>query len=186
MINFLAFLTLAAEYVGAVPCNGTMGDMHRISHIYCPDVQLAVVGRHETRYLQKDEDLALGSDGHGNWKSFEELVDWSGMLADRPPVAHGDSGIDQYIVQPFQLLSVYPRAYIYPKFINDTVADRFIELASRQLSKSGLALRKGDKMTDQKYETWGTVPYRLLQHVLLIHLCVLQGCAYELRNFPLI
>ena len=109
--------------------------------------QMAVVGKHGKRYLEASEPAEPRP---GQWGSFEELVEWSGMLEDRPPVATGETGVDHYIVQPFQLLSIYPRAYLYPRFINDTVTDRFIEIASKQLSRSGLALRKGEKMTEQE------------------------------------
>ena len=47
--------------------------------------------------------------------SFEELVYASHMLDDRPPVPHGESGHSFYTVQPMQLLSWYPRAYLFPK-----------------------------------------------------------------------
>jgi hypothetical protein len=43
------------------------------------------------------------------FKSFEEVVGASGMLSNYPPVAAGESGTDDYLVQPVQQLSWYPR-----------------------------------------------------------------------------
>jgi len=43
------------------------------------------------------------------FRTFEEAVTASGLLADKPPVAPGDTGASTYLVQPTQLLSWYPR-----------------------------------------------------------------------------
>ena len=43
------------------------------------------------------------------FRTFEEAVDASGLLTERPPVQPGDSGTNAYLVQPTQLLSWYPR-----------------------------------------------------------------------------
>ncbi len=42
-------------------------------------------------------------------RTFEEAVTASGLLADKPPVAPGETGASTYLVQPTQLLSWYPR-----------------------------------------------------------------------------
>ena len=44
-----------------------------------------------------------------SFRTFEEAVDASGLLAERPPVQPGESGTNTYLVQPTQLLSWYPR-----------------------------------------------------------------------------
>ena len=43
------------------------------------------------------------------FRTFEEAVDASQLLAARPPVQPGESGTNTYLVQPTQLLSWYPR-----------------------------------------------------------------------------
>jgi len=77
-------------------------------------------------------------------KTFESVVDSSGLLDDRPPVGHGMSGHPFYTVQPMQLLSWHPRAYLFPKFMDAEKCKHVIEIASKRLSPSGLALKKGD------------------------------------------
>lgn len=81
-----------------------------------------------------------------HFSSFEELLEVSGMLADRPPVPAGVSGHSVYTMQPMQLLSWYPRAYIFPKFMDKARCNHVIEMAEKRLSPSGLALRKGDSV----------------------------------------
>jgi hypothetical protein len=78
------------------------------------------------------------------YASFEELVEASGMLADRPPLAPGASGHAFYTVQPMQLLSWYPRAYLLPKFVDPGRCAEVVAAASALLAPSGLALKKGD------------------------------------------
>lgn len=68
----------------------------------------------------------------------------SGMLASRPPSAHGATGSDEYVVAPFQVLSEFPRAYLFPRFVPDATADAIVAVASRRLQPSSLALKKGD------------------------------------------
>lgn len=41
--------------------------------------------------------------------SYEEAVHSSGLLHNKPAVKAGDSGHSSYVVQPMQLLSLYPR-----------------------------------------------------------------------------
>lgn len=76
--------------------------------------------------------------------SFEDVVQQSGLLDDRPPVEHGESGHSFYTVQPMQLLSWYPRAYVFPRFMDEEKCNHVVELAEKRLSPSGLALKKGD------------------------------------------
>lgn len=79
-------------------------------------------------------------------ETFETVVESSGLLDDRPPVDHGVSGHPFYTVQPMQLLSWHPRAYLFPKFMDADKCKHVIEVASRRLYPSGLALKKGDTM----------------------------------------
>uniref|UniRef100_A0A1D1ZU81 Fe2OG dioxygenase domain-containing protein n=1 Tax=Auxenochlorella protothecoides TaxID=3075 RepID=A0A1D1ZU81_AUXPR len=104
------------------------------------------------RSLQQEESVpAVSTTGPTrNWTSFEELLEWSGMLADRPVLQSGETGLDHYVVQPFQLLSIYPRAYIFPKFLSEAEADKMVELAASRLAPSGLALKRGDDPNQQK------------------------------------
>ena len=48
------------------------------------------------------------------FRSFEEAVTASGLLAGKPPVAPGETGVSTYLVQPTQLLSWYPRHALTP------------------------------------------------------------------------
>ena len=85
-----------------------------------------------------------------NFSSFEEGVDYLGMLSDRPPVAAGASGHSFYTVQPMQLLSWYPRAYIFPKFMDLEKCNHVKGLAEKKLAPSGLALKRGDSLESTK------------------------------------
>lgn len=83
-------------------------------------------------------------------ETFEEVVEASGILDDRPPVEHGESGHSFYTVQPMQLLSWHPRAYLFPKFIDESMCKHVIRLAESRLRPSGLALKKGDTLSSTR------------------------------------
>ena len=81
--------------------------------------------------------------------TFEEIIALSGALDAYPPLPAseiGATGHPFYTVQPMQLLSWHPRAYLFPKFISREMANHVIELASQRLTPSGLALKKGDTL----------------------------------------
>ena len=107
----------------------------------------------QEQHQPDNEEIAIVADKSANvifppdgFTSFEELVEVSGMLADRPPIAHGESGHSFYTVQPMQLLSWYPRAYLFPKFMDQEKCNHVIALAEPRLAPSGLALKKGESM----------------------------------------
>lgn len=62
----------------------------------------------EQQQLQPQKRLALPAPDQ--LASFEELLEASGMLADRPPVPAGVTGHPFYTVQPMQLLSWYGKS----------------------------------------------------------------------------
>lgn len=68
------------------------------------------------------------------------------MIADRPPVPSGLSGHIFYTMQPMQLISWYPRAYWFPKFMDIEKANHVIKIAEQRLAPSGLALKKGETL----------------------------------------
>lgn len=84
----------------------------------------------------------------GQNMTFEDVIEASGILKDRPPVEHGESGHPFYTVQPMQLLSWYPRAYLFPKFMDVEKCKHVISLAEKRLTPSGLALKRGDTSTN--------------------------------------
>jgi hypothetical protein len=86
----------------------------------------------------------------GNFTTFEEAMFASGMLDDRPPVPAGLSGHSFYTVQPMQLLSFYPRAYILPKFMDAKRCADVIGVAVKELAPSGLAFKAGDNPENTK------------------------------------
>lgn len=61
-----------------------------------------------------------------------------------PPIIPGISGNPFLTDQPFQLLSWYPRMYLFPGFIDDERCDHVVKIASDKLGPSGLAYRKND------------------------------------------
>lgn len=83
---------------------------------------------------------------NGNFSSFEELLEASGMLAGHPPLTPGATGHSFYTMQPMQLLSWYPRAYIFPKFMDKAKCDYVKKIAEARLSPSGLALKQGETL----------------------------------------
>lgn len=78
------------------------------------------------------------------FESAEEVLEAAGFLDDRPPQPHGESGHSFYTVQPMQLLSLYPRAYLMPRFLSKEKCDHVIEMANARLAPSGLAFKAGD------------------------------------------
>ncbi|KAL4434033.1 hypothetical protein ABPG75_000474 [Micractinium tetrahymenae] len=78
------------------------------------------------------------------YETAEEALEATGFLADRPPLEHGETGHSFYTVQPMQLLSLYPRAYLMPRFLSKAQCKHVIDMASRRLAPSGLAFKKGD------------------------------------------
>lgn len=80
----------------------------------------------------------------GGFQSFEDLVEASGMLKGYPPVPTGETGQPSYVVQPVQLLSLYPRAFLFPKFLDREKCKHVITLAEHRLGPSSLALKRGD------------------------------------------
>ena len=101
---------------------------------------------HRRRSLVDD----VGSGRATAHETFEEVVEASGILDDRPPVEHGESGHSFYTVQPMQLLSWHPRAYLFPKFIDESMCKHVIRLAESRLRPSGLALKKGDTLSSTR------------------------------------
>ena len=92
-----------------------------------------------------------GSDRGHSYKNmtFEEIIALSGALDEYPPLPAseiGASGHPFYTVQPMQLLSWYPRAYLFPKFIDRAMCDHVIGMAEKRLAPSSLALKKGDTL----------------------------------------
>jgi prolyl 4-hydroxylase len=81
-----------------------------------------------------------------NFTSFEELLEASGMLAGRPPLVPGATGHPFYTMQPMQLLSWYPRAYIFPKFMDRAKCEHVKMIAESRLAPSGLALKRGETL----------------------------------------
>jgi len=79
-----------------------------------------------------------------NFSSFEELLEASGMLAGHPPLTPGATGHSFYTMQPMQLLSWYPRAFIFPRFMDKAKCDHVKKIAEARLSPSGLALKRGE------------------------------------------
>ena len=67
----------------------------------------------------------------------EEALEATGFLADRPAQQHGETGHGFYIVQPAQLLSLFPRAYLFPKFLDAERCQKVIDMASKRLAPSG-------------------------------------------------
>lgn len=82
--------------------------------------------------------------------SFEELLEASKILEDRPPVPSGETGHEFYTMQPMQLLSWYPRAYLFPKFMDKARCEHVIKLAEEWLTPSGLAFKEGDTVENTK------------------------------------
>lgn len=67
------------------------------------------------------------------------------------------AGVPEYVVQPFQVLSLHPRIVVYPEFIDNATASVFMDLADSRLTKSELALPKGEtkdsKQGDELFHT---------------------------------
>lgn len=75
-------------------------------------------------------------------KNFEEAV--HPLLHERPPLHPAETGRPNYLAQPSQVLSWYPRMLLFPKFLSDEQCDRLVEVAEARLAPSALALRTGD------------------------------------------
>lgn len=96
---------------------------------------------------QSDNGQLSATSTHASDRTFEQVIEDSGILAGYEPLKqHGASGHPFYTVQPMQLLSWYPRAYLFPKFIDRDMCNHVIKLAESRLAPSGLALKKGDTL----------------------------------------
>ncbi|KAI8470885.1 MAG: hypothetical protein J3K34DRAFT_458598 [Monoraphidium minutum] len=82
----------------------------------------------------------------------EEFLAASGLAALRPPLPAAESGNGFYTVQPFQVLSWYPRIVVYPNFIDAPRADHVVAMARSKLRRSGLAWRP-DEAPDDNQDT---------------------------------
>lgn len=78
------------------------------------------------------------------YATYDEALEATGMFTNRGPVAPGESGESEQYTQPFQILSWYPRTYLFPGFLTAERAEHFIELAKARLAPSALAMKKGD------------------------------------------
>lgn len=102
---------------------------------------------------QSDDGQLYAPDTHksSDRRTFEEVIEDSGILAGYEPLQqHGASGHPFYTVQPMQLLSWYPRAYLFPKFIDREMCNHVVKLAESKLAPSGLALKKGDTLSSTR------------------------------------
>lgn len=91
-----------------------------------------------------------GGAAQQRFSTFEETIEASGMLAHRPPLAAGESGHSFYTVAPYQLLSWYPRAYLFPSFVPPDKVEHIRRLAEARLAPSMLAFKKGDTEENTK------------------------------------
>jgi prolyl 4-hydroxylase len=72
------------------------------------------------------------------------------MLQPVPRTAPGGSGYSEFVAQPFQMLSWYPRMYLFPRFLSPEQAQHVVELAKARLAPSVLAFKKGDTQDNTK------------------------------------
>lgn len=63
----------------------------------------------QQKAVKKDEAVAAPKVQTHAAKTYEEAVQASGLLKHKEPGKAGDGGRDAYVVQPMQLLSLYPR-----------------------------------------------------------------------------
>lgn len=114
----------------------------------------------------------------------------------RPPLAPGDGGSINYTVQPFQVLSWYPRAWLFPGFLNKSSCEHVIHIGETMLHPSGLALRQGESAESSKnirtsqgaFLTRGMDPDGVLAYIedriaLLTHLPVSHGEAFNILRY---
>lgn len=85
-----------------------------------------------------------------NYSNFEDALAATGFLRDHPAGEAGESGHAQYTVQPFQLLSWYPKAYLFPAFMDAARAAHIVAIAKKRLAPSGLAFKAGDNADNTK------------------------------------
>lgn len=78
------------------------------------------------------------------YPTYDEALEATGMFVGSGAVTAGESGESEQYTQPFQLLSWYPRTYVFPRFLNTERAEHFVKLAKARLAPSSLAFKKGD------------------------------------------
>ncbi|KAL3140676.1 hypothetical protein ABBQ32_005240 [Trebouxia sp. C0010 RCD-2024] len=78
------------------------------------------------------------------YATYDEALEATGMFTSSGPVAAGESGESEQYTQPFQVLSWYPRTYLFPSFLSAERAEHFVKLAKARLAPSAVALKKGD------------------------------------------
>lgn len=81
----------------------------------------------------------------------EEAILNAGLLRERPQLTPGDvDAISDYLVQPVQVLSRYPRSYHWPHFISEATAAKLVQLAEGHMRPSQLVLKDGDSEDNYK------------------------------------
>lgn len=76
--------------------------------------------------------------------TYDEALEATGMFTNSGSVPAGESGESEQYTQPFQVLSWYPRTYLFPGFLSAERAEHFVKLAKARLAPSAVALKKGD------------------------------------------
>lgn len=86
-----------------------------------------------------------------NLGNAEEAILNAGLLRERPQLTPGDvDAISDYVVQPVQVLSRYPRAYHWPHFISKETAEKLVHHAEGNMRPSQLVLKEGDSEDNYK------------------------------------
>lgn len=67
------------------------------------------------------------------------------LLQDAPPLQPAETGSVEYLTQPVQQLSMYPRLFLWPNFLSLDKVQRIIDLANSRLAPSQLMLNEDDK-----------------------------------------
>ncbi len=86
------------------------------------------------------------------YSGAEEAIANAGLLQKRPALEPASTGDHDYLVQPVQQLSIYPRAYHWPRFLSEASAEHLRQLAEGHMQPSQLVLNEGDSEDNYKYE----------------------------------
>lgn len=93
------------------PPVATPGPVHTAAVECLLPPQMHIVGKRGSQLLETSDtpDDAVLADTVPQWSSFEELVEWSGMLSDRPPVPAGLTGHTSYVIQACRACGAWSR-----------------------------------------------------------------------------
>lgn len=95
-------------------------------------------------------ELAVTPDAlpHGSGGMKPTLQSLPNLMSDHPPLTPGKTGDNFYYYIPFQVISWFPRIYLFPRFLSGEECDHIMGIARNRMARSQLFFKPGDNPTE--------------------------------------